>query len=202
MNTAHTCILLASMLPVWLLVSASGTTFDMENQSPKITNFTGISIPAGTTQVRFQKNAISHIYAGYFRNLRDLVTIYLYDNQILDMEDYSFIGVPSIKTLHIKNNKLSIILTHQFSGLINLEILYLYSNRISIIQDESFKDLISLNKFDLRWNLVQTLSQYIFDMENHPVALDLNLKFLPLKCNSSLCWVRESVLYLKVWHGT
>ena len=55
------------ILSSWLSVMTSATIFDMNSQSPAITDLTLHTIPSGTTDAEFGYNAISHVPDNYFK---------------------------------------------------------------------------------------------------------------------------------------
>ena len=62
------------ILSSWLSVKISATIFDMNSQSPAITDLTLYTIPSGTTEAEFGYNAIRHVPDNYFKvNIIDSV---------------------------------------------------------------------------------------------------------------------------------
>ncbi len=170
----------------------SGTTLLKNNQSPQLTSLTGISIPAGTINAYFDKNAITHVPSNYFVNLPNLDLIILDQNQITSIDDHTWAGAPSVRVINLGKNKLTIIREHHFAGLPNLQILYLFSNLLHTIEANSFKDNVGLTKLWLNDNSLQTLEQSMFDLNNHPTNLNnFQMKDNPLDCDT-LCWVKQA----------
>ncbi len=179
------------ILALGLVIITKQTTFDKSSQG--ITTMISYTIPAGTTWVKFPGNSISHVPANYFQNLPALNTISLRYNQISTIADYAFNGVPSVTIIELQYNQLDVIRTYMFSGLVNLRELYLYNNHIRTIESGSFRDNIALNILALQENELQNVPRCMFDPENHPAALyPLYLYNNPLKCESSLCWLKRA----------
>ncbi len=157
-----------------------------------ITDITVHTIPGTTTDVYFNTNSISLVPANYFKNLLSLDKIYLYLNDITDIDDTAFSQVPSVKVIDLSINKLSVIREMMFSGLPNLWAIYLYKNQIHTIETASFKDNIALITLSLASNSLETVSQSIFDPNNHPTNLKhFKIYGNPLQCNSSLSWLKQ-----------
>ena len=128
-------------------------TYDRKDRG--ITSMLGYSIPANIEIVKFQENQITHVYAGYFKNLPNLKTILLFDNQIADLDDFSFVQVPSVTVIKLQYNRLSMIRKNIFTGLPNLNTLNLAHNEIHEIQLESFRENSALEDLRLQNNLLQ-----------------------------------------------
>ncbi len=174
----------------WLCAITAQITYDRSNQG--ITSMSGYSIPGNTEQVWFHQNSLTHVQAGYFKNLPYLTQIYLYSNDISSVDDFAFVQVPSLTYISLGNNKLSVIRKNMFSGLPHLASLALNDNMINTIESGTFKDNTALTWLSLYGNQLETLNQCIFDPENHPCSLELWLWDNPLSCNESLCWLKQA----------
>ncbi len=78
-----------------------------------------------------------------------------------------------------------------FPGLYVLENLNLYKNDIDYIEPASFSDLISLQGLSLRNNDLKTVSEFVFNVSNHPALMSISLAYNPLECNESLSWLKQ-----------
>ena len=157
------------------------------------------TIPKTTEWVLLYRNSITHVQAGYFKDLSNLTHIILYSNYISDIDDFAFIEVPSVKFIDLNGNKLSVIHTHMFWGLPNLAELYLGSNMVHTIESGSFKQNAALINLALYGNLLETVSQCIFDSLNHPTNLHFFIFENPLSCNETLCWLKECETADNAW---
>ncbi len=122
----------------WPCVIASLITYDMSNQ--EISSMLNYTVPENTEDVRFGWNLLTHVQAGYFKNLPYLTHIWLWNNEISDINDFAFVAVPSVTYIHLGINKLSVIRKNMFSGLPHLSELALLLNMIHTIESGTFKD--------------------------------------------------------------
>ncbi len=152
-------------LSSWLCV-VSSQGYSLSGQ--EISNLTAYPVPPGTLYFMFHMNSISEIPQGYFAT------------------------APTIKTIYLQLNQLTMIEKHMFADLPDLGDLRLQQNQIHKIQAESFKQNTALIRLRLEHNLLQILSDSIFDLQNHPAALNsFYLYDNPLKCES-LCWLKDA----------
>ncbi len=117
----------AIFLASWLWLVTAQITYDKSYQG--ITNMSNYSIPANTERASFDGNAITHVEAGYFKDLSNLTEIELQFNDISDIEDCAFSMVPSVTLLRIAVNRLSVIRENTFTGLPNLAELRIQNNQ-------------------------------------------------------------------------
>ena len=160
------------------------------------------TIPSNTQEVWFYYNSISHVPAEYFKNLPNLRLILLQENVITDLDDFSFVHVPTVVQIQLQHNKLTVIRKNFFAGLPNLGSLFLSQNDIHEIQLESFRENSALEYLHLNHNSLEGLSQCIFDEFNYPRHLDsLYMHENPIQCTEALCWLLESDgHWIKVHH--
>ncbi|KAB0795181.1 hypothetical protein PPYR_12020 [Photinus pyralis] len=126
-----------------------------------------------TETFHFPKNAITYLF--------------LIDNQIISISNYSFSKLPHLKVLNLRNNLIRTIATHTFSGigkllqldlsrnllerldadtfrdLENLDILNLNQNRISFVHQEAFASLKRLKYLYINRNYISSLSDNMFE---------------------------------------
>ncbi len=126
------------------------------------------TIPVDSERVRFQGNFLTTVPADYFQNLPNLYLIYLYSNSILTVAHYAFAGVLNVTEISLEHNDLSLIHENMFAGLPNLVRLDLSSNLIGSIHPGSFKENTALASLDLEDNDLATVSQSMFNPEDHP----------------------------------
>ncbi len=172
-----------------------GTVFDKSNLGITIADLRNFPIPADTEEVVLQGNAISWIPVGYFKNVSILREIYLYRNDISDIQDLAFAAAPSVEKIELTDNKISMIKKLMFSGLPHLVDLKLAKNEIHTLEVDCFKENPALEILTLNGNQVERMSRCIFDQHHHPTGLHfLALYHNPLVCDSSWCWVKEAEL--------
>ena len=173
------------------------------------------NIPVETKKVYLYSNSITNIYPRSFSGLEDCTELWLSGNRLTNISVGTFDGLESLKllTLHgnkvetietgvfrkltqcmkikLDSNRLSRIEKGMFDGLEALEELSLTMNRISYIEPGSFKSLMQLRKLYLYSNELTTLEQNVFNLAYHPAEVTLLLFHNPLRCNSSLCWMKQ-----------
>ena len=93
--------------------------------------------------------------------------------------------------IKLDSNRLSLIKKGMFDGLKALEELSLTMNKITYIEPGSFQNLMQLRKLYLYSNELTTLEQNVFNLAYHPSDVTLLLFHNPLRCNSSLCWMKQ-----------
>ncbi len=173
-----------------LCVISEQTTFDKSRQN--ITDITVHTIPGATTIVRFDYNSITFVPGNHFKNLSSLNDIRLNHNVITDIADAAFSKVPSVTKILLTSNLLTVIREMMFSGLPNLSMLQLNSNQIHAIEPGSFRENTALTSMTLKWNSLQSVPRYMFDLDNHPTTLRFTMYSNPLQCDSSLCWLKQN----------
>lgn len=186
-------------LSSWLcLITHALITYDQKNKG--ITSTLGYSIPGNTEFIRFDVNSITHVQAGYFKNLPNLTKIHLFMNDISNIDDYAFANISTVTYISLGTNKLSVIRENMFSGLPNLSKLYLYSNLIHTIESRSFKDNTVLTLLALERNSLQSIPQCMFNPKNHPTGLnEFRIHTNPLSCTEFLCWLKQIGLRLHMY---
>lgn len=105
--------------------------------------------------------------------LRKLAVLWLNDNELIEIENYSFYGLMQLSALHLSGNNLTVIRERTFAGLPSLESLYLSANKIQSIEDGALK-LPSLKSLMLRANKLKTLSDRLF--QDSPALLSIHLE--------------------------
>ncbi len=120
------------------------------------------TIPADTEKVNFNGNDITHVQAGYFKNLSNLAEIHIVGNDISNIDDFAFASVPSVTFIKIRHNKMSVIRENMFSGLQNMDELSIQFNLIHTIEPRSFKTNTALTILALQGNSLQTIHKCMF----------------------------------------
>ena len=108
-----------SFIFISLLFDVTNGIVPFDRSDLGISTILNCSIPWNTTHVNFEHNVIRHVYANYFKNLSELIYISFHDNLISDIEDYSFVDVPTVMEIDFSENKLSLIRRHTLSRRIN-----------------------------------------------------------------------------------
>ncbi len=96
----------------------------------------------------------------------------------------------NLKCLFLYGNQLDVIRSDLLAGLGNMRQLRIYGNQIHTVQANSFKDLVLLSDLQLQDNLLTTLLDTTFDLNNHPSSLNnFHIKNNPLVCDERLSWI-------------
>ena len=143
------------------------------------------------TELWLSGNKLTKISLGMFEGLESLELVTLHDNSVVSIEVGVFRKLTHCTQIKLDSNRLRQIKEGMFAGLNVLEELSLTMNGISYIEPGSFKSLMQLSKLYLYSNELTTLEQNVFNFPYHPVEVTLLLFQNPLKCNSSLCWVKQ-----------
>ena len=159
------------------------------------------SIPENTEKIDFNQNSITHVQAGYFKNLPNIIEIHLYSNDIDKVDEWAFVEVASVSKIDLGYNQLMVIHENMLSGLQNLAWLSLQGNGIHTIEDRSFKDLTALTFLAMHYNSLKTTPQQMFDLNHLPTGLNpFYIRNNPLSCDQSLCWLKQAdTTWIRVW---
>ncbi len=156
-------------LITWFCRISAGTTVEFKINNQGITDVTEYPIPNGTTKWNFFGNSISVIPPGYFATTPTITVIYLGMNSLLVIEKHTFAGLPDLSDLRLNDNK------------------------IHTIHPESFKENMALKLLQLNDNRLQTLPETMFDITDHPNALNSFFIYNNLLvCDDSLSWLKQA----------
>ena len=126
---------------------------------------------------------------------RDAVNIYLLDNHIDTIPDYTFQHHGNCVQLRLDHNNLVQIKREMWTGLISLCWLNLSKNQIYHIEPETFTDLPELKGLYLSYNQLATLTQDVFPADgSHPKRLTLHGNPLQSEDDEGLCWLHQGAL--------
>ncbi|WKY15918.1 hypothetical protein Q1695_000972 [Nippostrongylus brasiliensis] len=99
------------------------------------------SIPADTTELFLDSNAIDEIPINQISRLTNLIKLDMSHNRIESIEDGTFANLTKLSTLILSYNKLRCIQPRAFAGLLSLRILSLHGNDISVLPETAFENL-------------------------------------------------------------
>ncbi|XP_065177284.1 leucine-rich repeat neuronal protein 1-like isoform X2 [Sycon ciliatum] len=119
-------------------------------------------IPNTTITLFLDINQIQNLSDGVFSGLPNLRELYLYNNQIQNLSDGVFSGLTNLQRLDLDNNQIQTLSNGVFTGLTNLTTLYLNNNQIQTLSDGVFTGLTNLQYLHLYNNQIQTLSGGVF----------------------------------------
>ncbi|KAK9729112.1 BspA type Leucine rich repeat region (6 copies) [Popillia japonica] len=147
--------------------------------------------------VDFISNKIQIIRDGVY-NYQDFISVSLYNNQILTMDDMAFANMsqltslnisynqldvfvrgwfynlPKLTTIDFQHNQIETLRQKAFANIPSVKNIYLNNNNIQTIEPHAFKNLGSLVHLDLRHNLLQTLNSNSFPKKISVTGLYLN----------------------------
>ena len=121
------------------------------------------------------QNYISNISAEAFSGLIWLKTLYLHKNYLTKIDGNIWVGLKSLERISLSQNRIKELQRHSFSHLPSLKVLGLTKNQLPTMRYDAF------NPKDYP------------DYNGYPRHLELYLADNPLECNTTLCWLKESV---------
>lgn len=160
-------------------ISSSNVLFFLTKQIkllpvPEITNlkcrekgFTEIPEEIGTfkdlNELDFSNNAISWISKDCFKNLTELIILYLDGNQLVSLDKEVFKALTMLTVLWLHKNQLIALPEEIFAPLINLLKLYINHNQLTTLPKKIFAPLSNLQILDLSDNRLVKLDSKIFE---------------------------------------
>ncbi|XP_010753891.2 toll-like receptor 13 isoform X1 [Larimichthys crocea] len=135
-------------------------------------------IPREANSVNLGHNQINRINKNDFGNLSKVRILFLYENEISDVDDGSFLFMVSLTRLYMSTNKLTNLTANLFQGLSKLTLLDLSSNSIQLIHPLAFQFLSSLQTVKLDTNKLRQITdiQPILQLPHlHNLSISTNL---------------------------
>ena len=120
----------------------------------------------------------------------EAVNIYLYDNQIVTIQDDAFMDNVNCVKLRLDHNNLVTIKRSMWTGLVSIKWLDLSRNHIKHIEPLAFTELTQLQGLFLSYNQLTTLTEDIFAIDYHPDLVTLHSNPLP-EDDLRLCWIQD-----------
>uniref|UniRef100_A0A4W6CLK3 TIR domain-containing protein n=1 Tax=Lates calcarifer TaxID=8187 RepID=A0A4W6CLK3_LATCA len=115
-------------------------------------------IPRDVISVQLLNNKLQQINRGDFDGMSKMRFLSLSMNQIVHVDDGSFIHLVALTTLYMSLNKLTKLSGNVFQGLSNLTRLDLSSNNIQFIHTSAFQPLCSLQRVWLELNQLKQVT--------------------------------------------
>ena len=103
----------------------------------------------------------------------DAKEVYLYDNRISVLYDFSFDNLLECEVLDLHSNDIFMIYNNSFSLLVKLQRLSLGKNNLKLLEIDTFRGLYSLQVLDLSDNSLLSLEPCIFTDIPRPFSLML-----------------------------
>jgi Leucine-rich repeat (LRR) protein len=122
----------------------------------------GNNLPA-LEELYLYNNQIQELQPDIFNNLLKLQRLYLNNNSIKELQPNVFNNLPLLKYLSLHNNQINILHPGTFNNLQGLRELSLKNNQIRELQVGIFNNLPSLRLLELQNNQIQELQPGIFD---------------------------------------
>lgn len=110
---------------------------------------------------------LKHVYG-----TRQLTKLFINGNDIEDLPEASFEGIPRLRTINLRHNNIKSIDKNAFSYLSKLHFLDLSDNQIETLEKDLFSESIHLTKLSLAQNKIKSVSMELFD--NHKKLLMVN----------------------------
>ena len=95
-------------------------------------------------------------------DLKGIVVLNLYNQNIADLKAGDFDGLITLKTLYLSHNQLTVFPDGIFNPLIKLKTLALSHNHLTAVPDGGFEPLVSLNSLELDNNRIVIVSEGSF----------------------------------------
>lgn len=127
---------------------------------------------------------LQSIHWKMFEGLKQLLYLFLEDNNLKFIPDFAFYGTPNLVTLSLaKNNLLNIEIT-DLAGLLELEYLYMSQNNFSQLSELSFPPFPKLKLANFQDNPITIIYPNTFDVMNTTDSLivgchEISLELLP-----------------------
>ncbi len=97
-----------------------------------------------------------------FNSLITLEELYLEDNGIYEIHNFSFANLTNLLILDFEDNSIEVLTTNMLRGLTSLKDLILWDNDIYEIETDCFRDLGSLEFLDLDGNDLEVVTRFMF----------------------------------------
>lgn len=118
-------------------------------------------------------NNLECLNVNMFRDcLNKLEDLYLCQNSVNSIDDFSFKSLQCLQNLYLKFNEITKINELTFNGLENLLILDLSNNSIESIDLNAFSNMLNLTRLSLRYNMIHEINKNEFNL-NKLKDLDL-----------------------------
>lgn len=105
------------------------TNLQIENSDINLTQFTGNSDLSNVIIAQFyQVRPMDVITPEYFSGLENVVSLYLYNNQIKEIQEFAFRRQTKLKLLHINSNSISTLFRNIFSSSVELPNMFVADN--------------------------------------------------------------------------
>ncbi|XP_063151070.1 leucine-rich repeat-containing protein 19 [Candoia aspera] len=115
------------------------------------------------------------------RQYNNLTKLYLNNNSIVILRNYSFESLLKLKILDISSNYIEIVGKAAFAGLNELQVLHLQNNKITQLSSDAFAGLNNLKVLNLQNNLLK-----YFDVEVTFNSICITLSGNPWTCSCDL----------------
>jgi insulin-like growth factor-binding protein complex acid labile subunit len=156
------------------LIALKSMTID-KNQIKKIEKNSFSYLKFFSFQIRLDFQKLQSLEPFAFNNLYCITTnLFLNNNFLTTILNYSFVGLDSINNLYLSENKISSININGFHGLFGLKRLYLTSNELSIVEEKIFQNTKQLAELYLGDNQLIKIERSTFSgIENSLLFLNL-----------------------------
>ncbi|KAG4067205.1 hypothetical protein HA402_000196 [Bradysia odoriphaga] len=134
-------------------------------------------------ELKLDNSAIKSVNEKTFPNGWGLLTLWMANNDITELPQFSFSRMPNISEIYLFRNRIRNIDPNAFNGATNLKIINLSHNVIETIHESTFANLINLEVLDLSYNFIEYLTVNLYKSKNLKELLLANNKIDRLDCS-------------------
>ncbi|KAI5635402.1 leucine rich repeat domain-containing protein [Phthorimaea operculella] len=131
--------------------------------------------------IELDNNQIEVIHIKAIENLPHLVAVHLSNNRIVDLPDRVFYNLPKLKIIEMQGNRIQFIAPRAFEALPLVQYMNLSNNQLSTIDSSGLRQLASLEVLDLSFNRLTQISRASFQYMEWLVELNLD--------NNLICYI-------------
>lgn len=124
-------------------------------------------------EIDLRDNDIRELISGVV-SYPNLELLDLSGNRLVSIDDRVFEALPKLKSLYLQNNDLPLLTEYTFTGLGSLKVLDISHNQIRILKDRVFADLVAMEDLILVGNGVDQIREDTFEGLRELHTLDLS----------------------------
>ncbi|TRY94572.1 hypothetical protein DNTS_024387 [Danionella cerebrum] len=152
-----------------------------------------VELPVTVATLDLNHNQLENLEEGNFAGLPKLATILLAHNQLRRLTAGTFRNISKIHHLDLSSNQLTIIEQHYFQDLVAIEELLLYNNRIVRVESKALSGLSNLRKAYLSHNRLTDFPFFSIHGHSNLNTLDLSSNRMPSLPVEEIEALQESV---------
>ncbi|XP_038127326.1 immunoglobulin superfamily containing leucine-rich repeat protein 2-like [Cyprinodon tularosa] len=146
-------------------------------------------LPPNVTTLSLSANQIVTIPVGSFDNVTQVTSLWMANNELSSVEEFSLVLLVHLRYFDISHNKLADFPWADLKNLTALELLKMNHNKLSHLPKDAFSNLKNLRSLRLNNNRFKTIAEGTFD---GLVSLShLQIFNNPFVCTCTLDWLRN-----------